>query len=180
MAFVKRIAGVLLAGVLVLIGVSYLLPSQVHIERAITIDAAPSAVFALISDFEAWSKWSPWAELDPDATLEISGSGMGQQIIWSSDSPQVGSGSQTIVQMDAPNYLQTHLDFGANGEADATFQLSPQGKQTQVIWMLDTDMRQSVPLVKQPLNAYLGLLMDAMVGQDYEAGLQNLKTLAES
>jgi hypothetical protein len=36
---------------------------------------------------------------------------------WSSDNPQVGSGTQEVTRLNAPDYWQTHLDFGPNGES---------------------------------------------------------------
>lgn len=180
MPLIQKLAGAFLGVVILVIVAGFLLPSKVHVERSLLIDAPPEEIYALISDFGAWGDWSPWAELDPDASMQITGSGLGQKMVWSSQSPQVGSGTQEITGLDAPDYLETHLDFGANGEADAAFRLIPEGEKTQVIWSLDTDMREGVPLLKQPVNTYLGLLMDSMVGQDYETGLTNLKALVES
>lgn len=49
-----------------------------------------------------------------------------------------------------------------------------------MVWSLDSDMREGVPLLMQPISTYFGFLMDGMIGPDYETGLQNLKALAES
>lgn len=180
MSLLKKIAGVLLGFILLVVGVGFILPSHVHVEREITINAAPEVVFASIGDLNAWDAWSPWAKLDPEATMTIQGSGVGQTMTWSSENPQVGSGSQAIVSLDAPNYLQTYLDFGDNGTAEAAFTLSDEDGQTRVVWSLDSDMRAGVPLLQQPINTYFGFLMDSMVGKDYEAGLANLKAVVES
>jgi hypothetical protein len=40
-------------------------------------------------------------------------------------------------------------------------------------------MRAGVPTLLQPISTYFGFLMDGMIGQDYEAGLANLKALVE-
>ena len=179
MSLLMKAVGALLAIAALAFGAGFLLPSTLHVERDIVIDATPEHVFALISDFHNWDAWSPWANLDPDADMQIAGAGVGQTMIWSSENPQVGSGSQTIVRLDKPETLMTHLDFGDNGMADATFTLTSEDGQTHVVWSLDTDMREGVPVFKQPINTYLGFAMDAMVGKDYEAGLSNLKTVAE-
>jgi uncharacterized protein YndB with AHSA1/START domain len=179
MSILRNLLITLIGIVVVAVGVGFLLPSQVHVEREIVINARPAEVFALVSDFHAWDAWSPWANLDPDATMEIQGTGLRQTMTWASDNPQVGQGSQTIVSLEAPRALTTHLDFGDRGVADATFTLTPEEGKTHVVWSLDSDMRESVPLLKQPINTYFGFLMDAMLGKDYETGLQNLKKLAE-
>jgi uncharacterized protein YndB with AHSA1/START domain len=178
-SLLKKIVGYGLGLIGFLVLGSFLLPSHVHVERDIVINAPPEAVYALVSDFQAWDAWSPWANLDPDAEMTITGTGIGQTMTWASENPQVGRGSQVIAAMDAPHTLTTHLDFGNMGLADATFTLTPEGEQTQVTWTLDTDMRAGVPLLQQPLNTYFGFLMDSMVGKDYETGLQNLKTVVE-
>jgi hypothetical protein len=179
MTLLAKIIGGLLAVIVLAIGAGFLLPSQVHVERDILINANPKEVFALIDDFNAWDGWSPWATMDPNATMAIQGEGLGQTMSWTSDNPQVGSGSQKIVELDAPSYLKTRLNFGDMGVADATFNLVPEDGMTRVVWSLDSDMRESVPLLKQPINTYFGFLMDSMVGKDYDTGLQNLKALAE-
>ena len=40
-------------------------------------------------------------------------------------------------------------------------------------------MRAGVPILEQPFSTYFRFVMDNAVGQDYEAGLANLKALVE-
>ena len=51
--------------------------------------------------------------------------------------------------------------------------LRPEGSGTRVTWTNEGDMGTN------PVNRYFGLMMDSMVGPDFEAGLKNLKALAE-
>ena len=76
--------------------IGFALPQTVHVERSLVMDAPAEAVFAEISDFRNWDAWSPWAELDPDAELTITGAEVGQTMVWVSETPQVGRGSQII------------------------------------------------------------------------------------
>jgi len=179
MSLVAKIAAVLLGALVLVLGAGFLLPSQVHVERAMVMSATPEKIFPLISDFNAWESWSPWADGDPEATMEIAGSGLGQTMTWSRDNPAVGTGSQEVTEIQAPTYLKTHLDFGQQGRADAAFRLIPEDSKTRVVWSLDTDMRAGVPLLQQPISTYFGFLMDGMIGKDYETGLQRLKQLVE-
>lgn len=179
MKLLTKIAGVLAVLIALVVAGGYLLPSNVHVERDILVDAPPEQVYALISDFNAWDAWSPWAKLDPDAEMTVSGSGLDQTMSWDSENPQVGHGTQSIVAMDEPNSFKTHLEMGDMGQADAAFTLQPEGDQTRVVWSLDTDMREGVPALKQPINTYFGFMMDSMLGSDYEVGLQNLKNQVE-
>ncbi len=177
--FLKVIGG-LITAIFVAFIAGFALPSQVHVERSLLISAAPAEIFPLVSDLHQWDAWSPWAEMDPDAEMTISGTGVGQTMEWRSEDPQVGNGTQEITALEPPNQITTHLEFGDQGMADATLQLTSQDDGTVVSWTLDTDMRAGVPTLMQPISTYFGFFMDGMIGKDYEKGLGNLKNLVES
>ena len=179
MSLLKRIFGILFGLIVVAFGIGFLLPAQVHVERQIVINAPPEQVFQLISDFHQWDAWSPWANIDPNATMEVTGSGVGQKMVWASDNADVGRGSQEITQLAVPTSLTTHLEFDGQSLADASFNLAPEDGMTRVIWSLDSNVRQNTPFLFQPISSYAGLLLDPLVGKDYETGLQNLKQIAE-
>jgi hypothetical protein len=179
MALLKKVLGIVVALVALVFVSGFALPSVVHVERRIVIHATPDAIFPLVSDLSQWERWSPWAKLDPKMDMSITGSALEQTMRWQSEDPRVGSGSQTITAIEAPSYVKTHLDFGSQGVSDAAFRLTPQDDETLVTWSLDADMREGVPTLQQPISTYFGFLMDRMVGQDYEAGLANLKAVVE-
>lgn len=180
MSLLKKALGALLGLLVVAFGVGFALPSDVHVERAITIDAPSEQVFAQISDLKAWDAWSPWAKIDPNAQMTVTGAGVGQTMVWSSENPQVGNGSQEVTALEAPNLLKTHLAFDDQGVADATFNLTSDDEgATQVTWSLDSSMGEDMPVYMQPVNAYMSLFMNVMLGKDYETGLQNLKEVVE-
>jgi len=179
MSFVRKGVIILFALVAVMLLGGFILPSQVHVERQALIEASPEAVFAEISDFNQWEKWSPWANIDPDADFAVEGEGVGQKMTWASENPEVGSGTQQVTALDSPRLLKTHLDFGDMGVSDATFALEPTDGKTLVTWSLDADVRESVPLLNQPMSTYFGFFMDSMVGEQYEKGLANLKETLE-
>jgi len=166
--------------ILTLLVLGFLLPDKVHVERETVIDATPDKIFNLISNFREWEKWSPWADLDPNTQYEYSGDGVGQHMQWSSDSREVGSGSQKILELNAPSRMMTALDFGDMGKARATFTIEPMGEASKVVWSLDTNMRDGVPVMKQPMATFFGLFMDKMLGKSYEDGLAKLKATAEA
>ena len=176
----KKIIGVVIAAVIVIVGLGFVLPDKAHVERSVVINAPPEKVFALISDFSQWSRWSPWADLDPNAVYEISGSGVGHRMSWTSKNPNVGAGVQTVTAIEPPSRLVTHLEFGDMGKADATMTLTPEGAATKVVWSLDSRMREGVPVWMKPMATYMGFFMDGMVGRDYEKGLARLKAAAEA
>lgn len=48
-----------LAGIVVLLVVSFLLPSTTRVERSVTIDASPIQVFVYLNDYRHFNQWSP-------------------------------------------------------------------------------------------------------------------------
>lgn len=175
----KAIANITLGLVVLVFGLGFVLPSHNHVQRDILINAEPEVVFAQISDFHAWENWSPWANIDPNASMSVEGKGIGQIMTWVSEDPQVGTGTQEIIELDAPRHLVTHLEFGGEGNADATFELQSEAGQTRIVWSLDFDAREGLPLWQQPVSTYLSYAMDVMIGSSYETGLQKLKAIVE-
>lgn len=175
-----KIIGGLVGLIVIVILLGFVLPDRAELQRETTINAPQEDVYALIDNFEAWNAWSPWAQIDPDAEMSVSGEGIGHRMSWKSDDPKVGTGTQVITAMDPPNSLTTHLEFEGMGEADATFTLSPAGDgATKVVWAFETKMREGVPIYMQPMSTYMGFFMDGMLGPQYEEGLANLKKAAE-
>lgn len=175
MRILKILAVTLLGLVLILVVGGLLLPAQVHVERSQQIAAAPERVFSLIDNFHEFNRWSPWAARDPHTQYRFEGPdrGVGAKMSWQSDSPEVGSGSQEIIVSEPPRLLRTRLDFAQQGLAEAAFKLQPENGGTQVTWGLDSDAGGNL------IGRWFGLLLDTLVGADYEQGLANLKRLAE-
>jgi len=176
MRILKRVVLFVVVLVVLLAGIGMLLPRTVHVERATSIGAPPATVFALVNGYRLFNKWSPWFALDPEAQYTYEGPdfGAGAKMAWASAKKDVGSGSQRIVESRPDEMVRTELDFGDQGLATAQFTLAPEGDGTRVTWGLDADMGAG------PIGRWFGLLMDRMVGKDYDKGLAGLKTLAES
>ena len=159
----------------VFIGGAYVLPAEVSVRRSVVIEAPPDKVFPLVSDLKTFTQWSPWSAYDPAAKITYSGpaQGVGQAMSWSSDSPDVGSGTLTITAIDPGKRVESALDFGDMGAGKAFFDLDPDGAGTKVTWGLDATMN-------SPLERWLGLWLDGAIGAEYERGLARLKALAET
>jgi effector-binding domain-containing protein len=161
------VAGLL--GVLTVVGL--FLPQTVHVERERVIDAPASVIYAHYADLRRFNAWSPWARLDAETLYEFEGPerGRGQTMHWSG--PVSGQGTQIITLAEPFSRVEVALDFGAQGLATSSFQLTPEGDATRVTWGFDTDFGYDL------FGRYLGLLMDGWVGGDYEQGLANLAEL---
>ena len=175
MRLIKWLFGVLVVLGIVFVGGAFLLPKDVAVARSIEINAAPSDVFPHVNSLKAGQNWSPWLERDPDVQLTYDGpdEGVGAKMAWASDEPNVGQGTQIITISDPDKQVVTALDFGPMGTATATFTLEGADDKTTLTWDLYTDAGNN------PMARWMGLVMDDMVGADYETGLANLKSLIE-
>lgn len=176
MRIVKRILAAIVVIVVLLVVVAYLLPRHATVSRSIDIDAPPAVIYPLVADLRRVNEWSPWLEIDPDVEITFTGpaDGVGQTMNWTSDDPNVGSGSQSITMLEPDSRVETAVDFGDQGSATASFDLEPDGETTEVTWGFSSD------LGFNPVARYFGLMFDGWIGADYEKGLAKLKTVAEA
>lgn len=160
---------------IIIVGGSFLLPSQAVVTRSTEIAAPPDKVFAIVGDLRRFNEFSPWADLDPNIKYTFEGpeSGVGQKMNWTSDNADVGSGSQTITEYEPPNFVESALHFGMRGKSAATWDLVPSTTGTKATWGFRADL-DGIPA------KWFGLMFDRWIGADYEKGLFKLKTLAEA
>jgi len=167
------VVALLITGVLVAAATK---PDIFRVERAVSIQASPDRVFALINDFSRWAGWSPWAHKDPamKSTFGTITSGKGATYAWDGNK-DVGQGSMEITDVVPPSQISINLDFLKPFAAHntVTFTLQPQGGTTTVTWV----MTGPVPWFAKIIHVFIN--MDRMVGRDFEAGLASLKSLAE-
>jgi len=165
------------AAVVVLLVVVALQPSSFRIERSATIAAPPAAVFAQVNDFHNWEAWNPWQKVDPGVKNTYSGApaGPGATFAWQGNK-DVGEGRMTIVESHPNDLVKIRLEFlkpfAATNTADFTF--VPAGNQTRVTWAMFGD--------NSFMAKAMGLIMnmDKMVGGQFEKGLADLKSIAET
>ncbi len=151
-------------------------PDTFRVERAITIKAPAEKVFAFINDFNQWRVWSPWEKKDPamQRTIGRVSSGNGATYAWDGNKA-VGQGSMEITESLTPSKIALKLEFIKPFTASNTvdFTLTPNGDTTDVRW----SMQGPTPFMMK--IAHLFMNMDKLVGRDFEAGLADLKTVAE-
>jgi opacity protein-like surface antigen len=176
----KILLGALLAIVLIAVVFSVVVamqPPHYQIERSTTINAPQAVVFAQVNDFHKWEAWSPWMKIDPamKSTYSGSASGNGAMYSWAGNS-DVGEGRMTITESRPSDLIKIKLDFLKPFAAtNATeFNFTSQGDQTVVKWNMSGE--------KNFLMKAFTLIMDMdkMIGNDFEKGLSQLKTVSES
>ncbi len=173
MKAIKYLIFVVVLAAVLLVGIGVILPQSSYVERSAVIDAPKSVVFELVGDHREMQKWSPWAKKDPDMVVRFEGpeNGVGSRMFWESE--KVGTGSSTFVEYEPYSRAVTELDFGGQGSATATYEITGQNGQSKIVWSFVGDH----PGI---IDRYFGLLMDSLVGADFEEGLADLKELAES
>jgi uncharacterized protein YndB with AHSA1/START domain len=163
----------LIAGILIYASTK---PDTFHVERTVNIKATPDKLFPYINDFHQWQPWSPYEKLDPAMTRRFSGAAAGEGAVyeWEGNS-KAGAGRITITQAVPSSKILLNLEmlkpFAATN--DVAFTLRPEGDTTQVTWAMDGRNT----LLPKVMSLFLN--MDAMVGDQFEEGLNNLKAVAE-
>ncbi len=168
----KKVLLVIGGIIVLLLLISLVLPSKVHVERSLVINAPASKIFNEVNSLQKWSAWDPWQKMDPAMTNEFSGpeSGVGNKNTWKSE--KVGDGSQVITESVPNEKIESELDFG-HSKAKGSFTFVPEGSGTKVVWAMDSETGMN------PMARYMGLMMDGMVGGEFEKGLNNLKAHVE-
>ena len=164
---------VLIAGVLIYAATK---PDSFGVQRSTTIKAAPEKIFALIDDLQQWRSWSPYEAKDPAMKRSFGAitAGKGATYAWEGNK-DVGQGSMEISGTTPSTLvtLQLHFIKPFEGHNQVDFRLEPQGDMTRVSW----DMHGPAPYMSKLMGTFFD--MDKMIGKDFEAGLANLKAVAE-
>jgi uncharacterized protein YndB with AHSA1/START domain len=151
-------------------------PDNFRLQRSTTIAAPPDKVFALINDLRQFNTWNPFAKIDPKQviTYDTVTAGVGGAYNWQGE--KSGAGRMQIAESVPPQRVTAKLDFSKPFEAHnlVDFTVQPQGdKGSTVTWAMHGPM----PYLNRVMTIFFD--MDKTVGKDFEAGLANLKALAE-
>jgi len=150
-------------------------PDTFLVEHSASINTPPGKIFSLIIDFHNWNSWSPYENLDPAMKRTFSGAenSKGAAYAWEGNS-NVGAGRMEIIDTSLSR-ITIKLDFikPFEGHTITQFILEPEGKNTKLTWAMHGPNR----FIGKIMSVFFS--MDYMIGKDFEAGLSNLKSLAE-
>jgi hypothetical protein len=171
----------ILVGLAVLLVVFFIVaalrPDDLRVQRSITISAPASLAFAQINDLRKWQEISPYAKDDPAAKYTFAGpaAGAGSSVDWAGNA-KVRTGRITIAESRPDELVRYNFEFFKPWYCTNTtdFILRPSGSGTEVTW--------SMSMKSNFIAKASGLVMnmDKLMGESYEAGLVNLKNLAEA
>ena len=171
-----------LCGLLMVIGL--LLPSTFAVEQSIVVDAHPHEVHRYVVDLKKWDDWSPWSknyDADKYAELEFEYEGprIGEGAIrrWNDPNMPEGfqKGWQKITYADYMDGVRYDLKVGENDEEPMRCEIRymPVKGGTKVTWTARGDVGLN------PFNRWMAVLAKPSFEEDYSAGLERLKGLAE-
>jgi len=174
---IKKVLLGIVVVVAVFLTIVYLQPSRFRIERSTLIAAPPEKVFVQVDNLRNWDAWSPWAKLDPNAknTFEGPSSGAGATFRWAGNK-EVGEGSMTIIESIPGELVRIQLEFikPFEDQSTAEFTFQPSDDQTEVTWSMYGENN----FMSKAFCLFMD--MDQMLGGQFEQGLAQLKSVAES
>lgn len=150
-----------------------LLPQSYQMERSIQVDAAPSFAFAQVNNVKAWEAWSPWVKMDPTIQTTYGDKVVGQGASYSWTGEATGQGTLTITQSVEDKHLETRVEFVGMGTSYGSWDFEPSGDGTKVTWGFSGTANG----ISGP---WFNLMLDGMLGPQFEDGLSGIKELAET
>lgn len=175
MKWFKRIVAILAALVVIFLLVGFLLPGRYQVKRQTVIKASSGAVYESISDLTTWPEWTAWNKTRyPDMQVSFDGrpGRVGASYSWEGSTS--GKGKLVLVEVDPESGVVFKLEF-EDGQfvCDGSILFEEEGDDQRVTWTMNGE------LGANPINRYFGLMMDGMMGPDFETGLKQLKARAE-
>ncbi|MFN4117121.1 MAG: SRPBCC family protein [Inhella sp.] len=174
---IKRLLKLLAGGVALLLATlvigGWLLNPVFRVERSLLIQAPAERIYAHLDSSDGWQRWGAWYRRDPQMQLLADARTEGTGAAWSWRSESQGNGRLELTEVEVDRRVAYVLQIEDFTPSSGELRLEPEGQGTRVIWLMQGDVGAN------PLKRWMALLMDSLVGPDFDAGLANLKTLAE-
>jgi uncharacterized protein YndB with AHSA1/START domain len=174
MKIALKIVLYLVGALLVLLLAGFLLPSNFKAERSVTINAPAEKIYPLLVSVKEWKRWTVWNQRDPKMQITYSGPESGSGAKWSWKSKSEGNGAMEFTAAETNKRLAYALTFDDMAPSTGELLLAAAGNNTKVTWTMTGDSGMN------PVARWFGYFIDKLVGPDFEAGLVNLKKLAET
>jgi effector-binding domain-containing protein len=163
--------------IVLLIVISFFLPSKMLMERDIIIKSPPTVVYDQINILKNWEKWSPWYKMDTTAKITYStpDSGIGAWYTWESTNKKIGKGKLSLMETKSPSLVKLRLSMmEGDSQTLSSFLLAPADSGTKVSWLFDSRIGLN------PFNKYMALIMKSVLRKSFDNGLADLKRVCES
>jgi uncharacterized protein YndB with AHSA1/START domain len=160
--------------VVLLLAAGFLLPATYSAQRSVTINAPVEKVFPLVANQKEWKRWSIWNQRDPAMQMTYAGPEAATGSKWNWKSKSEGNGGMEWSAVETNKRVGFILTMEDMTPATGELTLAPDGAGTKVTWVMNGNAGMN------PVFRWVGQFMDKLVGPDFEAGLNNLKKLAEA
>lgn len=173
-----KIAGLLVL-VLVIAFVAYVASREgkFRYERSGVINASADKIFPYLVNFKLGGEWSPFEKVDPNMKKTYGGTeGAVGSTMEFEGNRDAGSGKLELLAMVPNESVDIRLTMlkPIQGDNLVQYKLTPEGEGTRFTWTMSGN------------GGFMGKLMvvlidcDKMIGDQFLAGINNLKTLVES
>jgi hypothetical protein len=172
MKLLKVLLAIVAGLAVVVLGGALLIPPDFAVSRSVRVNAPAERIFARFDTAQGWSTWGVWYRRDPQMKVTENGAARGVGAAWSWVSENQGNGAMRLTEVQPGLRVAYELTIEGFDPSHGDLTLTPDGDATRVTWRMHGTMGYGV-------GRWFGLFMDRLVGPDLEAGLANLKALAE-
>lgn len=152
-------------------------PSKKIVERRITIDSSAGSIYKELSNVERWKNWDAWYTKDTLQVREYFGTkgDSNYGFAYTSENPDVGSGRMDVLEMKENERIDVRYTF-ENGFGTSTADGYMILEENEVY----TDVTFGLVSKKTYPASLLNIFIEKWIGNDYEEGLENLKSRVEN
>ncbi len=174
--FFKKLGYSFLGLIVLLIVISFLLPSEHRIETSIKINAPIQIVFDQVNDLRNWESWSPWKAMDPMMEMTYSNppAGQGAFYNWQSKNPHVGNGKLILTEVVPFKRIVTAMDFEEWDDGTAEFTFEEEKGSVKVTWGMTHQVG------GHPIRKYGMLFQKGILRKTFYRGLETIKVNSEN
>ncbi|MCC5917448.1 MAG: SRPBCC family protein [Cryomorphaceae bacterium] len=176
MKAVKIILLVILSLIVVVSVAAFLAPTEMSVERKISINAPQSLIKNQVMYLKNFPEFSPWHDLDPEMESRIEGADgtIGAKYFWEGNE-DVGKGVQEIMGIEE-NRIEIDVNFIEPFEsvAHTFFTFQDEDGAVEVTWGFTSKLPRPFNVIALFMNMKKG------ISNDYDLGLEKLKTVCEA
>ncbi|MBI1933650.1 MAG: SRPBCC family protein [Ignavibacteriales bacterium] len=175
MKILKILLKVIIVIIVLFLVVALFLPSEYKVERSIEINQPVEVVYNYVADFNNFYKWNPWTPFEPGHKVVVTGdsAAVGQKYFW--EGKTIGSGEMVFTELKPYSLIKADIEFltPQHGTGKVDFVFVPNGNSTKFSWSISGDADYLV-------GRYMGLMMDMILGKNFEDGAKTLKEKCEA
>ncbi len=171
-----RIVGLIILALIIAFFIgAFFLPTEVKLDKKITVNQNIDSVFELVNDFHNWKEWSPWYDTATTYTITGPKKGKGAIMRWLNKKNMVGE--RTIDSVHYPDFIRVTTRFREeHSEAFIDFGFTPYGNDSTVVSVaFEMDYNFSYPF-----GRYVAWMIQKGANFTFPIALKNLKQLAEN